>query len=107
VNPGFTIVADNLPGVMQYLDLVRDCISVFDLPRLPPNEIQEAHPFDGSMNRSFKYAAYDHVENKKHRVTSKQWVPRSLTRDDDEEGDGQDEINDDEEGDGGEGEELE
>jgi hypothetical protein len=70
VNPGFTVVADNLPGVMQYLDLVRDCIEVFDLPRLPPNDVQHAHAFDGTMGRSFKYAAYDDEWNEEYRETS-------------------------------------
>jgi hypothetical protein len=42
--PGFTVVAENLPGCMQYLDLVRDCISVFGLATLPPNVVQTSHP---------------------------------------------------------------
>lgn len=56
---------------MQYLDLVRDCIEIFDLPRLPPNDVQHSHAFDGTMGRSFKYAACDNDWNKKHRQTSR------------------------------------
>lgn len=70
VNPGFTVVADNLPGLMQYLDLVRDCVEMFDLPKLPPNDVQHAHVFDGTIGRSFKYAACDNAWNRKHRQTS-------------------------------------
>lgn len=64
-------MADNLPGLMQYLDLVRDCIEIFDLPRLPPNVIQHAHAFDGTMGRPFKYAACDNDWNREHRQTSR------------------------------------
>jgi hypothetical protein len=71
VNPGFTVVADNLPGVMQYLDLVRDCIVIFDLPRLPPNDVQKAHAFDETVGQPFRYAACDNVWNKDLRETSK------------------------------------
>jgi hypothetical protein len=38
--PGFTNVADNLPNYKQYLDLIRDCITVFRLPKLPKNQIE-------------------------------------------------------------------
>lgn len=34
-----THVADNLPEIMQYLNLVRGCCSIFLLPALPPNVI--------------------------------------------------------------------
>lgn len=44
---------------MQYIDLVRDCIDIFQLPPLPPNEVETAHAFDGMMNRSYAYADYD------------------------------------------------
>ena len=96
VNPGFTVVADNLPGVMQYLDLVRDCIEIFDLLRLPPNDVQNAHSFDGTMGRSFKYAAADDEWNREYRVTSK---PVGSASDSDDDGD------DDLEDEGGEDEE--
>ena len=56
---------------MKYLDLVRDCIEVFDLPKLPPNDVQHAHVFDGTVGRSFKYAACDNDWNRKHRQTSR------------------------------------
>jgi hypothetical protein len=84
VNPGFTIVADNLPGVMQYLDLVRDCIEIFDLPRLPLNDVQHAHAFDGTMGRSFKYAAGDDKWNRKYRETSNPWGLASVSDQDDD-----------------------
>lgn len=58
-----TAVADNLPGYKQYLDLVRDCIAVFGLTLLPPNDVTTVHPFDGIMDRSYKYAAYDHCHH--------------------------------------------
>lgn len=38
--PGFTRVADNLPGMMQYLDLIRDAITAFGLPELSLNVIE-------------------------------------------------------------------
>lgn len=40
VRSGFTAVANNLPGVMQYLDLVRDAGSVFGLEQLPRNQLE-------------------------------------------------------------------
>lgn len=45
---GFTTVADNLPGCMQYLDLVRDCIDIFSLEKLPPNIVQTANTVGGT-----------------------------------------------------------
>jgi hypothetical protein len=60
-----TVVADNLPGYMQYLDLLRDCIEVFALTALPPNVVLSAHPFHGTMDRSYEYAAYDHTHHQK------------------------------------------
>ena len=39
VRPDYTRVANNLPGVMQYLDLVRDAIFAFELTPLPDNKI--------------------------------------------------------------------
>ncbi|KAM0712160.1 hypothetical protein Q7P37_011254 [Cladosporium fusiforme] len=59
VLPGFTTVANNLPGYMQYVDLVRDCINIFQPPPLPPNAVETAHAFDGMMTRSYTYADYD------------------------------------------------
>ena len=90
MSPGFTVVADNLPGVMQYLDLVRDCIEIFGLLKLPPNEVQHAHAFDGTMGRSFKYAAADDEWNREYRVTSKP-VGLASSSDDDGQGDETDE----------------
>lgn len=62
-------MVDNLPGYMQYLDLVRDCIEVFSLVALPPNVVETAHAFDGTMDRSYAYAAYD---DKQHRYDEKE-----------------------------------
>ncbi len=48
---GFTRVASNLPGFMQYLDLVRDAIEVFDLEeKLTDNDVEyenaaSIHPY--------------------------------------------------------------
>lgn len=44
---------------MQYLDLVRDCIDIFSLLPLPPNDVEAAHVFHGTMDRSYGYALYD------------------------------------------------
>jgi hypothetical protein len=55
-----TVVADNLPDYMQYLDLVRDCIELFALEPLPPNEVETQHVFGRVYNRSYAYAAEDH-----------------------------------------------
>lgn len=49
---------------MQYLDLVRDCIDVFDLTALPENVVETAHVFDGTMDRSYAYAAYDDTHHR-------------------------------------------
>lgn len=57
--PGMTNVADNLPGVMQYLDLLRDCIELFSLTPLPPNNVESHHIFYDPTSRDYTYAAYD------------------------------------------------
>jgi len=97
VNTGFTVVADNLPGVMQSLDLVRDCIAIFNLPRLPPNDVQHAHTFDGTMGQPFKYAACDNEWNREYRETSRPHGLGRSSEDDDsqssDEDDGE-EVND-------------
>lgn len=41
IQPGFVDVASNLPGYMQYLDLIRDAQYAFRLPELPPNVIEK------------------------------------------------------------------
>jgi hypothetical protein len=61
-----TVVADNLPGYMQYLDLIRDCIEIFSLEPLPPNVVQ--HVFSGFGGRSWAYAGED---NRLHRKDGK------------------------------------
>lgn len=65
--PGFTTVANNLPGQMQYLDLVRDCISIYSLEPLPPNDVQTAHRMgtNSQVGSSGMFAAED---NKNHYV---------------------------------------
>lgn len=62
---GMTVVANNLPGYMQYLDLVRDCIDVFSLEPLPANEVETKHAFHGLWNQSYTYAAFDHSHHQK------------------------------------------
>jgi hypothetical protein len=59
--PSFTTVADNITGYMQYLDLVRDCISVFGLEPLPANDIRTAHQLSGNttMLHHGEYAMED------------------------------------------------
>jgi hypothetical protein len=54
-----TTVADNLPGYMQYLDLIRDCIAVFSLKPLPPNQVESQHIFGNLWGRDYAYAAED------------------------------------------------
>lgn len=59
-----TVVADNLPGYMQYLDLVRDCISLFSLTPLPLNEIETQHEFRKLWGRWYAYAAEDDEQHR-------------------------------------------
>jgi hypothetical protein len=54
-----TTVADNLPGYMQYLDLIRDYIAVFYLKPLPPNQVETQHIFSNLWGRDYAYAAED------------------------------------------------
>ncbi|KAK6434847.1 hypothetical protein LTR95_008966 [Oleoguttula sp. CCFEE 5521] len=42
IHEGITDVAENLPGVMQYLDLLRNCVNVFNLTPLPDNVVGTA-----------------------------------------------------------------
>lgn len=60
----FTRVANNLPGVLQYLDLVRDAAHAFDLPDLPANEVDDSCPVTGR-----KFAAEDDVLNWGYRLS--------------------------------------
>ena len=64
VRPGFTHVANNLPGVMQYLDLVRDASFACGLPSLPKNVIEK----ENSLTRQ----AYAQEDAKQHK-TPKTW----------------------------------
>ncbi|KAK4550735.1 hypothetical protein LTR36_000314 [Oleoguttula mirabilis] len=61
VQPGFTHVADNLPGVFQYLDLVRDACAVFKLPPIPANIVQTHNEPTGRT-----YAEEDAKQHKGH-----------------------------------------
>jgi hypothetical protein len=48
------------PATMQWLDLLRDCISGFDLTPLPDNEVVTQHDMhDPNAGRNYKYKAYD------------------------------------------------
>ncbi|KAK3711521.1 hypothetical protein LTR37_009512 [Vermiconidia calcicola] len=47
VQPGFTHVASNLPGVMQYIDLIRDCCFAFGLADLPDTAVEERNTLTG------------------------------------------------------------
>jgi hypothetical protein len=49
-------VTDIIPGYMQFLDLVRDCISVFGLEPLPVNDVRTAHPL--SSNTTMLHGEY-------------------------------------------------
>lgn len=65
-------MADNLPGYMQYLDLIRDCISLFSLEQLPDNVIEKQHDFGSVGNICYAYAAEDNRLHKKE-VKSKKY----------------------------------
>lgn len=54
---------------MQYLDLVRDCIAVFSLCPLPPNDIQTAHTFSNSFDASYTYETNDIKQHRDHQKT--------------------------------------
>lgn len=69
-----TTVANNLPGYMQYLDLVRDCIAVFGLWPLPPNDVETAHSFHETMDRPYTYASYD-IGQHRNDVKSELYIP--------------------------------
>lgn len=66
-----TVVADNLPGYMQYLDLIRDCIEIFFLEPLPPNEVETEHPFNSAVSLSYAYAGEDHRHHRTHGKSEK------------------------------------
>ncbi|KAF2773675.1 hypothetical protein EJ03DRAFT_347646 [Teratosphaeria nubilosa] len=54
IQPGFTHVANNLPDVMQYLDLVRDACDAFGLAQLPDNVVHTQNALSDD-----KYEAMD------------------------------------------------
>ena len=64
--PGFTDVADNLPGVMQYLDLVRDAAFAFGLLDLPAKAIETKNRLTGEY-----YASEDAKQHRKDLPSSK------------------------------------
>ena len=66
IQAGFTRVASNLPGVMQYLDLVRDAATAFSLPELPPNDIE--------TSIDMVQENYTEADAKNHR-NSTSWYP--------------------------------
>lgn len=70
---GFTTVANNLPGCMQYIDLVRDCIEVFKdhgLPRLPTTIVEEQHAFHIPGLLDYRYADVDAKEQRYERLST-------------------------------------
>lgn len=81
VEEGYTRVANNLPGVMQYLDLVRDAGYAFGLPDLPENKVDGKDELTGrdyadednklSRNGSLAYP-YDEEKQKRTREMDKQ-----------------------------------
>lgn len=66
IRAGYTDVASNLPGVMQYLDLVRDAAAAFGLSELPPNSIE--------TNIDITPEIYTVADAENHRHSSS-WVP--------------------------------
>lgn len=59
-------MANNLPSYMQYLDLIRDCISLLSIPvELPENVVEEAHVYHNYRGRDYRYAACDNKYNRK------------------------------------------
>jgi hypothetical protein len=66
-----TTVANNLPGYMQYLDLIRDCIELFSLEPMPPNEVETEHEFNSDVNLSYSYAGEDNRHHRTHSASEK------------------------------------
>ena len=66
VQRGFTDVADNLLGVMQYLDLVRDAAFAFGLLDLPAKAIETKNRLTGEY-----YASEDAKQHRKDLPSSK------------------------------------
>ena len=67
IRPGFTKVASNLPGVMQYLDLVRDAVFAFGLPELSPTVVEKRNGVTG------EWYADDDDRMQKYAVASKKY----------------------------------
>lgn len=62
VTEGYTDVASNLPGVMQFLDLVRDACFAFGLPDLPANVVETRNALIGE-----DYTVEDAIQHKNDR----------------------------------------
>lgn len=71
IQPDFTRVADNLPGVMQYLDLVRDSGAVFGLPDLPDNVVDTHNEVTRDRYAEDDYRMY--LYDRAAYVTSKEY----------------------------------
>ena len=78
VLPDFTKAANNLPGCMQYISLVRDCIELFahqNLPGLPLDITQNSHVSHSAPPGEYQYADYGAV-HQKGELLSKLYSPR-------------------------------
>ncbi|KAH9845936.1 hypothetical protein Tdes44962_MAKER00147 [Teratosphaeria destructans] len=64
VQPGFTDVANNLPDVMQFLDLVRDACDAFGLAQLPDNVVHTLTALSTD-----EYEAMDIRRHQKHEAS--------------------------------------
>ena len=64
-------MANNLTGYMQYLDLIRDCIELFSLEPMPPNEVETQHPFKSHVSCSYAYAGEDNRHHRTHGASEK------------------------------------
>lgn len=58
-------MADNLPGVLQYLDLLRDAIFAFGLPQLPANQVEKVNASTGR-----EYAGEDDRRNRNKKLAT-------------------------------------
>jgi hypothetical protein len=79
IRPGFTIVAENLPECMQFLDLVRDCISLFGLAPLPPNNLKADHDFGNSFRPNPYTTGYVAEDIRLHRKDTSVSKPRKTS----------------------------
>lgn len=75
VRPGFTHVADNLPEVMQYIDLVNDANFAFGLPDLPPMMIESRNALTGEL-----YAAADAKNQMKAKISNRYEIKKIILK---------------------------